>query len=485
MKSSAPIRDVVIVGGEIWGWLVAAVLGRRLKKSGVNIRLLEDPQSSLTPGSVITLPVAKLLHQQLGFSEEVMISRCHGQVVFATQFNHWQQQDQAFCLGLSQCGTMINGVDFHHFLARLNLDGEAVRLEDYSIAVHAARQAQQRSGVSIPVSGLDAAHSMNLQPEKYRQLLRETALKSGVQWIKAKPATINRHPETGHVETLVLSDGNHCAGDFFFDCSGPDGWLMGQLDAGWRNFAQLPSFDRICSAHRDQQPNGALNTVDWQPHGFSRRIPLAGSETIDYQYDSSANPSPEVEQWIAAQFLQCTLSHRDLKTGALNKPWQANCVAIGSAAGFAGDTLIPETAVWQKAISLWLDLYPDQACDSVLAQCFNRVIYTELDRIAEVHALLGWRARPQGVWSTMNRDADSSVHRRAQIFECIGRVPMGESEVLTAGAWAALLTGLGIWPEQYDPMADLVESAKLKQRLSELRAYSAESARDQLAGVTP
>ncbi|MFK7958246.1 MAG: tryptophan 7-halogenase [Lysobacterales bacterium] len=488
MSRPEKLKDVIIVGGELWGWVVAAVLGRRLGKSGVKIHLVEDPQTIVTPGSLTTLPVAKFIHQQLGFSEEALISRCDGQVVFATGFHHWVDQGQRFCLGQSQCGSMINGVDFHHFLARLHNQGESVSLEDYSIAVHAARQAQQRSGVSIPVSGLDAAHSLNLHPGKYRQLLRDTALKAGVEWVQAKPVQITRHAERGHVETLVLANGSECRGDFFFDCSGTGRWLMGQLDAGWRCFPGLPSFDRTSSGHCDRQPDGALNTVTWQPQGWSRKIPLAGSETVELQYPGCAMSTADVEQWISDQLPHCTINHRSLQPGALAKPWQGNCVAIGGAGGFAGDALVPETAIWQKAISLWLDLYPDSACDPVLARCYNRVINTELERVAEVHALLSSHARKQGVWAdgqVTGGGVDESGRRRATVFERIGRVPMGESEVLTAGAWAALLTGLGIWPNQYDPLADLIEPAELGTLLKQFSTQSAESARDQLAGVRP
>ncbi len=69
-----------------------------------------------------------------------------------------------------------------------------------------------------------------------------------------------------------------------------------------------------------------------------------------------------------------------------------------------------------------------------------------------------------------------TLGHKIELFRSSGRVAYHGRGLFVEPNWIAILTGQGIWPERYDPLADVLDVEDLRRRLRHMKALIAEAA---------
>ena len=143
--------------------------------------------------------------------------------------------------------------------------------------------------------------------------------------------------------------------------------------------------------------------------------------------------------------------------------WSGNCVALGESAGFIEPLLFTPIDFTINALERWLNVYPDQTCNSLLAEEYNMATRNEYLRVADVHGVIA-------NISSNDMPFMASIKHRLDLFRSIGQVAFYESDVLTEAQWVNLLLAFDHWPEFYDPLTNALSDSELRVMLKQQTA---------------
>jgi tryptophan halogenase len=138
-------------------------------------------------------------------------------------------------------------------------------------------------------------------------------------------------------------------------------------------------------------------------------------------------------------------SFGSLDARVLGEHWVANAVAIGAAAGNAGDFIFGTLFHTHTALARWFELYPTQEVNPHLSKQYNKITGTEYRRMLDIHGLL---------LSTMNSGIvlPATLKHRMQLFAATGNVAFYEEDIFEKHQWVNLLMACGVWPQRCDVM---------------------------------
>jgi tryptophan halogenase len=75
-----------------------------------------------------------------------------------------------------------------------------------------------------------------------------------------------------------------------------------------------------------------------------------------------------------------------------------------------------------------------------------------------------------------NMPIPDTLREKVELFRSRGLVFRVQDELFLDPSWIAVLMGQGVMPESYDPLADAMDEAFLRQSLAKLRAYIRQAA---------
>ena len=189
------VRDILIVGGTIAGWLTAAILARSLPASRIRIRLLESaaPVTELETlgGGVATLPALRTAHGLLGLPEVALLQQTGAGFSLGAEHAGWPKPGGRYFRPFGATGAGLDGVAFHNLWLRMRRAGGAGELEEYALGAMAARRGRFAFPSTDPASVLSTLdYGYHLDGEAYRQLLRAAALQHGAERIEGEPGEV-------------------------------------------------------------------------------------------------------------------------------------------------------------------------------------------------------------------------------------------------------------------------------------------------------
>ena len=119
-----------------------------------------------------------------------------------------------------------------------------------------------------------------------------------------------------------------------------------------------------------------------------------------------------------------------------------------------------------------LNLLPDRDCNPAIAAEYNRRCNAELrmtrDLMAACYARSG--RDDAGFWARVQKlEVPQATSERLRGVEMHGRSSQRDNEAAELDRLVALLTGLGCWPEAYDPLVDAVPDPILDAKLGEVQ----------------
>lgn len=472
------IRQVTIVGGGTAGWMTAAALSQQLSSSDVRIRLVESEEIGTVGVGEATIPHIKYFNRLVGLDENQFLRETNATFKLGIEFVDWGQKGDSYVHPFGPYGIDMQGVHFHHTWLRQKKLGGARPVDDFSLPGMAAKagkfQHPRPDLKSSPMSSIDYAYQFDAA--LYAKYMRNLAENRKVERIEGKIVSVNKNIDTGHIQSLVLENGQVVEGELFIDCSGFKGILIEQsLNTGYEDWSRYLPCDRAVARLSER-----LNEIHpytratAKQSGWQWRIPLQSRTGNGYVYSSQFSSDDEaldtLNQGLTTKAIAEPRFLRFL-TGIRKKTWNKNVVAIGLAAGFLEPLESTSIHLIQTAIARLMTNWPDKNFNEHDIKFFNRKTYDEYTQVRDF-LILHYHATKRDdspFWNyCRTMDIPETLKDRIAVYKENARLYREGTELFTPVSWFAVFNGQNIEPQRYHPLADLLEEDKLSVRMEEL-----------------
>ena len=469
---------IVIVGGGSAGWMAAAALARFLGGQA-DIRLVESEEIGTVGVGEATIPQLRLFNHGLGLDEDEFVRETSGTFKLGIEFVGWGAPGERYLHAFGTIGRDLGLIPFHHYWLRHRAEGGAASLWDFSASAQAASANRfgrwQEQSDRLP-SGL--AHAFHFDASLYGAYLRRYAEARGVRRIEGKVADVKLRGEDGFVEAVVLESGERIEGELFVDCSGFRGLIIEQaLKTGYDDWSKWLPCDRAlavpCAAGGDLTPFTRATARD---AGWQWRIPLQHRTGNGHVYCSAFTSQDEAARVLLANLdgpaLADPLPLRFV-TGKRRKAWNRNCVALGLAGGFMEPLESTSIHLVQSGISRLLQFFPGRSIVPAEVDEYNRQTDVEWLSIRDFLAFHYWANGRDGEFWRACRDMSlpETLERRVALFRANGRICRNPEELFAEVGWLQVMTGQGIVPAGYHPLAGQLSPEQLAEFLGLARKH--------------
>jgi tryptophan halogenase len=422
----------------------------------------------------------------LGLDEHEFVRFTNATYKLGIEFRDWTRIGHRYIHPFGFYGLNMKGVEFHHHWLKGRALGSPWELDDYSLAIVAARKGKfdhpRPDQPSSPLSKI--AYAFQFDASLYARYLRGRCEQAGVVRSEGRIVDVAQNGETGFVEAVVLQGGKRIDGDLFIDCSGFRGLLIEQtLKAGYDDWSKWLPCDRAlavpCEHGGDRNP---LTRSTARKAGWQWRIPLQHRIGNGHVYSSAHISDDE-----AAEILLANLDGRPLgdtrplrfTAGHRRKVWVKNVVALGLASGFLEPLESTSIHLVQSGLARLMSLFPTRRFDPVEIERFNTATAQEYVDIRDF-LVLHYKATERDdseFWNYCRTlEPPEGLASKLAMFRANGRVFREHEELFTETSWLSVMVGQGIEAGGYHPAADLLPDEETLHRLDHIRSVIAHTA---------
>lgn len=469
-----PVQQAVVYGGGIAAAMAALAIGRAFARLGTQVTWIDTGEAPAPHAALVAPPDLATLHRLLGIDDGTLIAAAAATINMGQQFAGWSGGDDAFLHAYGDAGSPFASLPFIQHWTRARQAGLRVGLEDFCLAAAAAKQG--RVGAPRDAAARQAAkQGWHLDAANYERLLRAACEGAGIRLVSGEGAI--PHVGEARLDRIELADGEALAADLFIDA---DGALIAALDPGGA-VEQAGFCDRVIRGSAPAfDPLPLYSRVAAHPAGWLTMIPLANRTAVEFAYDSGLLSDTDAPAALARAVGRAvdTGSPTRLAAAARPRPWVANVVAVGAAAGDAPSLDGAELLLLQLAIAQLVLLWPIDCVAMLEADIYNEEIAGARARVADFtaqHFRLNTRAG-EPFWDAA-RAAPISHELAAKIdlFAARGMFAHFNHEVHVEDSWVLVMTGHGVVPRSFDPQALLVEDQALMAEFQrQLRAIASD-----------
>jgi tryptophan halogenase len=459
------IETIVIVGGGTAGWMAAASLSKILKNK-YTIRLIESDEISTVGVGESTIPMISRFNTVLGINEDEFMRETKATFKLGIEFVDWGHIGERYMHGFGKFGQDLWTVDFYQYWLKMYQAGKAPDLENYSINRMAANAHKfMRPPADMPNSPLsEINYAFHLDAGLYARYLRKYSEALGAQRTEGKVVAVQLRAIDGHVDAVVMENGERIAGDLFIDCSGFRGLLIeGALKTGFEDWSDYLPCDRAWAVPcelTDELPPYTRATA--RKAGWQWRIGLQHRTGNGHVYSSQHMSDDE-----AAAILMGSLDGQALaeprmlkfKAGKRKQVWNKNVVAVGLSSGFLEPLESTSIHLIQSTVGRLVTFFPDGGFNQADIDEFNRQADFEVERIRDF-LILHYRATRRTdtpFWDHCRTMAiPDTLRRKMALWQSHGRLVRDDNELFAEVGWLQVLHGQGIAAGGYHPLVDLL-----------------------------
>ncbi|HWF99425.1 MAG TPA: tryptophan halogenase family protein [Steroidobacteraceae bacterium] len=472
------VHSIAVVGSGTEAWMVAAALAVACGgRSAIHI-VLPPADTAVSPkrsDAESTLPPLRAFNKLVGLDEDRLLRSCAGTFKLGTEFVGWRE-GRSYIQPCGEFGATLGGIAFHQHLTRLHAAAAAVDPELYCLAAAAAR-AERFARPGIDPSSVEStmSYALHLDARAYCGELRQLAQRHRV--VVAQGALRDVAVAGAAIEALILEDGGRVTADLYVDASGSEARLIGQaLGVPFEDWSAWLPCSRQVAARCEQPHLGApLTRAQAADFGWMGHVPLQGSIACHYAYDPAMLDDRAAGEallaWIDAP-APTALTYNSAPSGRRRAPWQANCVALGSAAGWVEPLESTALHLTQSMIVRLLGLFPS-GDGRVERLEYNRLVGNELERARDLAIAHYATAQRLGGEFWRQRAAagvpDTLAYKMSQ-YRSRGTLVIYDEEPLPEVAWLALYLGQGIWPQRCAALAEVPDMEAVRAQLTRMRA---------------
>ena len=469
------INRIVIVGGGTAGWMTAAALGHVFRGTAMRIDLIESEEIGTVGVGEATIPEILKFNAMLGIDEADFMRATKATFKLGIEFLDWHRDGERYFHPFGVYGTDMEGISFHHFWTKAMHAGNGGALEDYCLAWQAAQRgrfAHPSGSPNSPLSGIRYAY--HFDAILYAKLLRRFAEAHGVKRSEGKVVEVVQDELSGNIKSVQMEDGQKIDGDLFIDCTGFFGLLIEKtLKSGYDDWSHwLPCNSAVAvPSEKTGTTMRPYTKSTARDAGWQWNIPLQHRTGNGYVYSSAHLSDDEA----AANLLdnlegEALADVRQLRfvTGKRKEIWKNNCISIGLASGFLEPLESTSIHLIQSAITKLITLFPSGPDDAISRKSFNRLIDQEFTTVRDF-LILHYNATQRAdmpFWDQVRTmEVPDFLIEKTELFTHSGRVFREENEIFAEPSWLAVMTGQGILPKGYHPIADVLTNDELSGRL--------------------
>lgn len=472
MTDGSRIAHTVIVGGGTAGWMAAAALGRALGEQH-RITLVESDRIGTIGVGEATVPSLREFHRFLRLDEDELVRRTRSTFKLGVEFVGWNGEGSRYFHPFGYLGADMAGIGFHHFWLRYAAETGESDFLAYNLEAAAARQG--RFGREMRHGAVN--HAFQFDATAYARCLREYAEQRGVARREGEVVEVLREGEGDSIRAVRLASGEAIEGDFFIDCTGFRGLLIGGAlgvdHVDWRHWLPCDRAIAVQSERTGSPP--PFTRASAREAGWQWRIPLQHRMGNGCVYSGSHLDDDEAERLLLTRLEGAPITsplRLRFQTGHRREFWRGNCVALGLAAGFLEPLESTSIHLVQTSIIRLLGLYPRSVIDPAVVARFNEETRREYEHIRDF--LVAHYALASGIdtpfWNDVKAMAPpDSLVARLDAFRRTGAILYHPTDLFGATNWFAVLMGQGVRPEDWHPIADTLSPEMLAERMALLR----------------
>ena len=478
------LEKIVIVGGGTAGWMAAAALGRFLVAGGVAVTLVESEEIGTVGVGEATIPPIQKFNHLLGIAEDEFLAATQGTFKLGIEFVDWGRLGDRYIHPFGRHGRDIAGIDFHQLYLREARRRALPSIDAFSIAAVAAQAGRFSFPAADPRQpASDMAYAYHFDAGLYARFLRTFSERLGVVRHEGKVTQVRRNAESGFVEAVVLDDGRSVEGDLFIDCSGFRGLLIEQaLETGYENWSHWLPCDRAAAVpSANIAPPAPFTRATAGAAGWRWRIPLQHRTGNGHVYSSRFISDAEAQADLIAGLEGQALAEPRLLNftpGRRRSAWVANVVSLGLASGFIEPLESTSIHLIQHGVSLLLALLPDRRFAPLERDEFNIQMQRSFESVRDfviLHYKLTQRDDTPFWRYCRDMEPPASLARRLELFARRGRFLKTDSDLFALSSWVAVMFGQNVAPEDYDPLVDALDPAKVAQQIDTARTAIAQA----------
>lgn len=466
-----PIKRIVIAGGGTAGWLVAAGLSKALGKV-LDIKLVESDEIGTVGVGEATIPTLLNFHNRLGIKEQEFMAATQATFKLGIGFEGWRNVNEDYIHSFGMTGKDHWTAGFQHFWLKGRERGLAGDYGDYCLELKAALAGRF---AHLPRGQMN--YAFHLDATLYAKFLRKFSEGFGVKRVEGKIVEVRTDAESGDISSLRLDSGAELEGDFFIDCTGFRGLLIGETQkVGYENWSQWLHCDSAV-AMQTESVGDALPYTRSVAHeaGWRWRIPLQHRVGNGLVYSSR-----HMDDERAIQFLQTQVQGKALTPPRVIKfqpcqrttTWNGNCVAIGLASGFLEPLESTSIHLIQRSVIRLLQTFPSMGIRQSDIDEYNQKTKAEIEHIRDfiiLHYKVTNRQDTPFWRGCRDMEIPATLRHRIDLFRETGRVFREPNELFGEPSWIQVMLGQGIVPEQYHPTVDVMGDEELKRFLDGIR----------------
>lgn len=451
------VRDVAVVGRDAEAWIVALGLHRALAGIGVRVRLVELP-SALTPAHAHAgLPGLGALHDLLGLPDHAPFRACRAVPTLGRRFVGWGDAPP-FIHAYDIQRPAIDDIDLLQYWTRARAQGSSVPLETYSLAAAAARHGRIGVAAAAPDSLAGFIPGQHLDARRYARLLAQGAAQNGIEAIAGSLRDVERDGDA--IRAVTTAAGERIAADLWIDTSGAEGALIGgQPGDATEDWAGWFTADRIVTASAPPlRPLPAFAQVTAVANGWVALLPLQDRTAVVAALAAAGRPDELVAREACAAAgvgAPADLLVAPFAPGTRPRPWNGNCVAVGTAATQLEPLDADALHLTQVGLSHLVALWPVDADRQPEAAAYNAAVGAAVANLRDFtlahHHLAG---------RTSREPLPDTLAAKLSLFAARGQVPLYDEETFQVQNWSACFVGHGLIPRASDPRVDAVPAAE-------------------------
>jgi tryptophan halogenase len=477
------ITKVVIVGGGTAGWMAAAALSRTM--DNLQVRLVESDEIGTVGVGEATIPAIRLFNALVGIDEDEFLRETRGTFKLGIQFHDWGRIGDTYMHAFGQIGQSLGMLPFQQYWLRGRNEGVGGRLGDYSLNESAGRQNRFARLPQIPNTSLDGiAYAFHFDAALYAAYLRRIAEGAGVERTEGKVAGVRRNGESGHVEAVVLENGEEVEGELFIDCSGFRALLIEEaLETGFEDWTHWLPCDRAIAVP-SENAGAAPPYTQAIAHkaGWQWRIPLQHRTGNGHVFCSDFISEDEATAVLLENVEGRPLAEpRTLRfrTGMRKQAWNFNVVALGLASGFLEPLESTSIHLIQNGIAKLLAHFPGRDFDAANTDAYNARVRFDYERIRDF-VILHYHANERTdspFWIRCREmTIPDTLAQKIALFRSQGQIVREADELFVEIGWFQVLTGQNIAPRGYHPMADQLTRDELAGFFADVETIVARTA---------
>jgi tryptophan 7-halogenase len=473
-----PISKIVIVGGGTSGWLAASMLCHHFKREHCRIQLIESEEIGTIAVGESTVPPFVGLIQRLGINEQEFIRATEATYKLGIQFVGWHQRNKKYFHPFGVIGRSIGNHDFYQCWLKARAHGDTSSLLDFSpcnVMAENGRFFPPAEARNTPIGG--ANYALHVDAQLVARYLRSYSEARGLERVAGKVTRVMQRDD-GFIRSVTLADGREISGDFFIDCTGFKGLLIGQAlkvdTLDWSNY--LPCDRAIVTKTVGHKPLLPSTRATAQPAGWSWQIPLQNRMGQGYVYSSEFCSDAAAKSTLMRSLGSAALEDPrviSFTTGHRRELWKHNCLSIGLASGFVEPLEATSIHMIARGMDFFLRYFPDCDCDSALIREYNRRMAADYEEIRDFIVLhYSATARddsPFWQWCQSIKLPDS-LQERIELFKGQGALREGVDELFRGSSWQSVFEGMGISPSVYSRRVESLDYAEIAASLNTAKA---------------